>query len=236
MNFVKLCRVAALALVLSTASCIVGALTFAEIDVVCPLDGEQFKTVEAMSGSPFGIFLDLKPFGAIAAPWPIAKCPTTGFVIYKPKFSAEAIAQLKPYVSSPEYQTLAGTQTNYYLAANLQRFLSEPTHVVAFTLLRATWEATPGEQYIRYASEALDAYKIAIQEEYTDQKQWVTDQLVAGELERRLGRFEAAKSRFSSLSSREELMDADLRAIVELQLKLLNEKDARPTMLPRASK
>ncbi len=204
------------------------ALTFVEVSVVCPLDGEKFKTYLAGSGTQIGIFLDLKPSGPTAAPWPIAKCPTSGFVIYKNAFSKSEITKLRPYVATSDYQALQRTQTNYYLAAKLQGFLNAPHRDVAYTLLRATWEAQPGRQYATYAAEALDAYKLALRQPYTDQKQWVTDQLVAGELERRLGKFKEAKARFFALSSNEKLSDTTPRAIVELQLKLVAERNAQP--------
>ncbi len=202
--------------------------TFAEVSVVCPLDGEKFKTFLAMSGMQVGIYLDLKPVGPIAAPWPIAKCPTSGFVIYKESFSAREITKLRSYVATSDYQALQRTQTNYYLAAKLQGFLNVPHREVTSTLLRATWEAQPGGQYATYAAEALDAYKLVLQKPYTDQKQWVIDQLVAGELERRLGKFDEAKARFFALASNKKLSDTTSRAIVELQLKLVAERNTQP--------
>lgn len=212
------------------------ALTFGEVDVVCPLDGEKFRTVEAMSGTQFGMYLDLKPLGPIAAPWPIAKCPSSGFVVYKRNFTPEEISQLRPYVASPEYQALQRSETNYYLAAKLQSVVKAPAGAVAFTLLRATWEAKPGNQYAAYAAEALDAYKLALQQPYENPRQEITDRLVAGELERRLEKFEEAKSRFSTLADGQLAGNASLRPIVDLQLKLIAERNSRPAMVPQASK
>lgn len=227
----KIFPAAALIVALSAMSFGSNAMTLAEVDVVCPLDGEHFKTVEAISGTQFGLFLDLKPFGAIAAPWPIAKCPSNGFVIFQRKFSEAEISLLKPYVLSAEYQSLAAMNTNYYLAAQLQRKLNAPIGAIANTLLRATWEARPGEQYEQYAAEALDTYKLLLDQPSVDPKRWATDQLVAGELERRLGKFEQATSRFTMLSTREELTAPNLRSIVDQQMALLATKDSRPTRI-----
>jgi hypothetical protein len=46
----------------------------------------------------------------------------------------------------------------------------------------------------------LEAYNEALKGEYADRKQWLSDQLVAGELERRLRQFDKAQARFTTLS------------------------------------
>ena len=135
------------------------ALTYGKVSLICPIDGESFETTLAMSGTQAGQFIDLKPYGPIAAPWPIAKCPTSGFVMYKKPFTEDELAVLKPYVAGAEYQALQHTETNYYLAARLQRVLKAPDETIAFTLLRASWEAQGRDQYVVYANEALVAFK-----------------------------------------------------------------------------
>lgn len=206
------------------------ALRFQEVELVCPVGGERFRTTEAMSGTSFGRYLDQKPYGPIAAPWPLAKCPSNGFVMYQSGFSKSEIDLLSEYVVSSEYrELLRSDHTNYYLAAALKRHLGLPTRIIAFTLLQATWEAGRS-QYARYASEALDAYKELLWEKYADKKQWVSDQLIAGELERRLGKFEDARTRFSELN--EKLSDEDpIQEIIEFQLELVSAKDSEPQLI-----
>lgn len=225
-------KITALGLFLFATPTLVEALTVQDVKIDCPIDGVSFTTYQVMSGTQSGMYLDLKPIGAIAAPWPIPKCPSNGFVIYKAKFSGEELTKLRLYVETQEYQAMQRIETNYYLAAKLQQKMFETAAVIAATLLRATWEARPGEQYTRYATEALSAYKQALQQIYTDQTQLVTDQLVAVELERRLGKFEEAQFRLSSLPKRGDLKAAKLGYIVELQLRLVGQRDARPTVLP----
>ena len=212
------------------------ASTFAEVVVKCPFDGKEFKTVESMSGTRFGTYLDLKPYGPIAAPWPLAKCPSNGFVIFKNEFSKVEIAQLRDYVEGPIYQTLQRSETNYYLAAQLKGYLQHPQTEVAYTLLMATWEAKVGQQYQRYASEALEAYKRALEKPYKDQDLWVSDQFIAAELERRLGQYEAAKTRLDSLSGRPEVKSGPFHDVLELQLQLVKAKDSEAHLLKGKSK
>jgi hypothetical protein len=55
-----------------------------------------------------------------------------------------------------------------------------------------------------------------------------TDQLVAGELERRLRQFDKALIRFASLSTYKEAQAGVFQRIVALQLKLKHERNAEP--------
>ena len=211
---------------------ITSALTFQEEELTCPIDGENFKATLAASGTMFGRFLDFKPFGPIAAPWPLAKCPSSGFVMYKDKFSDDELAQLRKYVLSDEYKKLSSSHVNYYLAARLRAHLGEKSSRLANTLLQATWEAKSQSQYEQYASEALDAYKQVLKEENGESENWFNNQLIAGELERRLGRFEDAKQRFMNLAKHEKAKAEICAAILALQMQLIEARDSQPHMIP----
>lgn len=210
------------------------AHTSFEADLVCPIGGEKFKTMLAASGTSFGTFLDLKPYGPIAAPWPLAKCPTNGFVLFQDKFSGSELSRLEPFVASTQYQEMKDVHTNYYLAASLQRQIDASNAQVADTLLKATWEAG-GDRYAAYASEALEAYIVLLKTESQDSKNWVTYQLIAGELERRLGRFEDAANRFRSLKEKANLQPF-IMGIVDFQLQLISERNLMPQRIPGGKK
>jgi hypothetical protein len=226
-----------IAAVTGAAPLVANASTVEEVEVICPIDGSKFKTIEAMSGSSFGQQLDLKPIGAIISPWPLARCPSNGFVIYKEEFSPKEIARLKKYVASPAYRALRKGNTNYYLAANLMEFMGDNTEVVAFALLKATWEVqTETKRYNLYAKEALAKYKQILTNPPSDKKKWATAQLVAGELERRLGQFAEAKKRFLDIRRNSDLKTYPYPEIITLQLKLIEARDSRPHQIPQNSK
>lgn len=206
------------------------ALTFMKVDLVCPLDGEKFQATLAGSGTSFGQYLDLKPYGPTAAPWPLAKCPASGFVMYKDKFTEEELARLREYVASAEYRAMKDVHSNYYLATKLRAHLGEQKPKLAYFLLQASWEARG--HYERYASEALEAYQELAGAD-GEPKQKLSAELIAGELERRLGRFDAAKARFARVAQLDEAKSGVVREIVELQLRLVEAKDASPKMIPR---
>jgi hypothetical protein len=216
---------------------VAGAMTFSEVEVTCPLGGEVFTATLARSGTKFGTFLDFRPFGPIASPTPLAKCPANGFVIYKEEFTDDELRQLTPYVESEDYQSLQKKQTNYYLAAELQSCLKETSkQQIARTLLQATWEVETREQYLSYANEALFAFKHALTEDYAKKNEWLTDQLIAGELERRLGQFAEAKKRFLMLSEREKVSSGTVHNMIQLQLQLIEAEDSEPNLVPGSPK
>jgi len=223
-----------LPLVLLGISVTANASTFYQTEIVCPIGGETFTTTLAGSGYTSGRFLDLKPFGPTPAPWPLAKCPSNGFVLYRSKFTDAELGRLREFVESPQYQELKSLHSNYYLAAVLQRHLEEPPSRIASTLLQATWEAR-GNQYQLYASEALDLYKTLLSEPYADKKKWLTDQLIAGELERRLERFDDAHKRFSELKDGLP-NDAFELEIVDLKIKLISERKSNQQRIPSKKK
>src|SRR5262245_42254341 len=153
-------------LAIATTACIAAApaaataLTFIEREVACPVGGETFKAHLPASETQFRQQLDLKQTGEIASPWPLARCPGNGFVIYKESFSGEEIARIAAYVASAEYQAMRATETNYFLAAALRSRFGDPPATIAMTLLQATWEAQSDEQqYRRYATLALAAFE-----------------------------------------------------------------------------
>jgi hypothetical protein len=178
-----------------------GASRIVPVTKPCPIGGEVFTSSEAMSGTSVGRYLDFRLHGLIVSPWPLPKCPGNGFVIYKGGFSPQEIAKLTPLVKSAEYQNLQHTESNYYLAAYLRRKLGASRADVAFTLLEATWETYDDPRYPRYAAETLAAMEklIADHAPSSSPDQDLQRQMIAGELERRLGRFEPAQRRFGML-------------------------------------
>ena len=201
------------------------ASTCHEVDVTCPIDGQVVKTREAKSGTKLGNYLDMKPYGPMPAPWPIARCPGNGFVIYKPVFSSEELQRFRAYVATDEYRALLRPHSNYYLAARLQIHNGEPPRQVAYTLLKASWEAEGTELYPRYAREALEMFGKALAGPFDNEQGAVTAELLAGELERRLGMFDAARARFERLRREPRFQDGFNRDYVALQLELIAARD-----------
>ena len=67
----------------------------------------KFTALEDMSGTSFGKRLDLRAIGPTASPWSLPVCPKDHFVLLKQKFSPEELADLRRFVNSEPYQTVA---------------------------------------------------------------------------------------------------------------------------------
>jgi tetratricopeptide (TPR) repeat protein len=208
------------------------------VEMTCPIDGTTFHATGTRDADtrydyadyrrfPYGRFLDLKSSGATLAPWPIAKCPSNGFVIYKSKFTQSELSRLKRYVMSDDYQSMKDMHTNYYLAARIRAHMGDEQARLSYTLLQATWEARSRTQYAKYAAEALEAYKASLLKPYANADERIIDQLVAVELERRLGRFDRAIARIHSLIERKEAKEKIYREVLAVQLKLAKTADNR---------
>lgn len=190
-----------LAVLLSGMAAPAAAMTFMKTERVCPIGGERFTAQEMGSGTAFGHFLDGRLHGAIQSPWPLVSCPGNGFVIYKDDYSADEIKRLTAVVESDEYQRMRATETSYWLLARLFAAVDAPPKDRAGVLQSATWQASP-EQYPRYVQEASaanaqqcpDARAAAERDE-----SWLYCQMLLGEWERRLSRFDAARARFERL-------------------------------------
>lgn len=208
------------------------AMTMGEQSFTCPIGGETFTQRMATSGYQYGMQLDIKPVGAIAAPLPLPECPGNGFLIFDEGLSDADIDRLTAVVASREYQAMRGRESTYYRAAHLQRALGQPVHRIAWTLLRASWQAG-GDQYLRYAEEALAEYRKALQGppdgEFTTELQ-DSAHIVIGELLRRLGRFDEAQAHLRALQERKDWQDTPLAAIVQQELRLIAARNPLPAM------
>lgn len=212
--------------VLSLFSASAQALIVADETVTCPIGGEKFTAQVAMSGTMFGQNLDRRPFGAIASPWPLRKCPGNGFVMYKDEFSDGDLARLAPHVLGDTYQALQREESDYYLAAHLKAFMGAPDDDIASTLLAATWEVQNDSRYTRYAGQALEAFEKLIAGGEASAEEKASYGQIAGELERRLGRFDAARSRFLALKEDPAVRNSDLAPLVEQELALIEAGDS----------
>lgn len=199
---------------------------------VCPIDGKTF-TYKALDVKPSNrLYLDMKRADSFY-PWPHAKCPDNGFVIYKSDLSPAEIEKLRPFVLSDEYRALSAAHTTHYLEAVLRKRLGEPAYDVAWALVQASWEvASDPERYRQYAGEALATYDSIPMESLTNIRFRNLKRMMSGELARRLGKFDSARDRFLEMRDNAELSNPTYQRIIEYQLKLIRAKDSRPRPIP----
>jgi len=207
------------------------AMTRNAVEMVCPYDGVKFTFNDQMSGTSFDKRLDWMPVGAIESPWPLAACPTNGFVFLKEKYDADELERLRPLILSAEYQGLKG-ETPYYRAAWIKERTGAPHPEVSRWLLQATWQAT-GEQYSRYATELVARLSVDIADKTESAEQHIGYRLLTGEILRRLGRFEEADGQFVALTKDLEPASNEAK-IVAFQRRLIADKDIRAHLISEA--
>lgn len=203
------------------------AIKVLPIHYVCPIGGERFTEMSAVSGMQTGMQSDFRPTGAIVAPWPMAECPGNGFVIYKDAnaFTASEKRKLATYVAGEEYRSLVLAQeSTYWRAAMLARRAGEPASTLAWMHVNATWQVgRDAQRYARYARAALQALA-----EVDDPRGAEERALLTVELLRRLGRFPEA---LVALGSMPPTQDPDVLRIAAYQRRLIEQRDHAPHSL-----
>lgn len=209
------------------------ALTFRQDEFVCPIDGKAFTATVMTSGTSFGAYFDGQLIGPIMSPGPLLTCPGNGFIIDRPDGYSEAeLAKLRPFVASDEYRGWVAKESQYWRLARQRAFLGEDPDSIAYALLQATWEAG-GEQYDRYAAEAVDALQQQAKREVDQGKEAVGARMLVGELQRRLGRFDDARATFAGLRADpafpgegDDRAKTYRRQVLEAQLQLIEARDS----------
>jgi hypothetical protein len=216
----------------------IGGLTSAaavtEIEITCPLDGTKFKSPVPVRGVQTGTRLDFKPIGSMEIPVPLPVCPKDHFVMYKNQFTDAEKERLKKFVLSPEYQNLAKENPSYFLLAKIFEYLGETDWQIANAYLLASWQVEnkpeKEKQYLELTLQHLNKFLSTGNKE--GDRTWETGQLLAGEMERRLGRFDDAKKRFLGLGKLSGFKQGFNAAVLMYQLDLIAKKDSGVHELP----
>lgn len=223
---------AGLASVALLASASVSAKVTVDVPYDCPVGGEHFTSNQRVAVTQDGKLLDLKGYGNYEGVWPIiVACPRNGFVIYKKDFTPKELETLAAYIATPEYRQMKDAETLYYRAAKMSAAVGEKDSEIAVRMLAATWEARNPAEYARYAREALSLY-LELLTKRPEDKASMNWELLAGELERRLGLFDEARARFERLQADSRYQEAFFAAVVALQLELVAAKNAEAHKLP----
>lgn len=123
-----------------------------EIEMICPVGGEEFTHTATASLSTWGSRPDGKPFGSWIFPMPLAECPTNGLVVYR-EFEDADLQALTALVLSNEYRALQ-SEAPYYRAQWLYDRLDDGTTSPPWLLMRAAWQVDEQpERKARYQRE-----------------------------------------------------------------------------------
>jgi hypothetical protein len=209
------------------------AHTSSRVEMTCPYDGTKFTFEAQASGSSFGTTLDFMQVGALQSPWPLAVCPTNGFVFFKAKFDDEELERLRPMVLSPAYQALK-EETAYYRAAWIRERTGADHREVSILLLSATWEVfRDPRRYQQYATELIARLPRDIEAAVGDEK--LALRRLLGELMRRVGRSDEARQYFLDFA-KEQAPESNDGLIAAFEVRLIDKKDTQPHLVAEAIK
>lgn len=202
------------------------ALTTAEEDFICPLDGTTSQRTIVMSYTVFDTRLDFRPVGALMSPPPIAVCQSNGFVLYQEDFTEDQLVQLREIVASDEYKTLRAENGDWFMAGYLAERMGMAPAETHWMYLYAAWadEESDPVRSQRYLSLAFERFVLAERATSTGSRDWWVARWMQIEIHRRLGRFEEA-DRLLEATDMTGAPD-DFRPMVERQTQLVAAQDS----------
>lgn len=222
------CALLLIAGVLSPAA----ALTMGKKKMKCPLSGVPMTATVVNSYTRFGMRLDLKPIGALIAPFPLPVCPDSGFVVYRDDFSVNELDAFRKLVKTVEFKTLRKANTDYFMAAYQAEKIGAKPRELAHLTLQASWEADGDRaRYVRYATLALERYRATRATAEKSSQRWRTAQLLVVNFHRRLGQFEEAKQALAALPTDKKPAKSVYRKVAGRLNDLIAQKNDDPAQL-----
>lgn len=182
----------------------VGATTFVQQDVVCPVGGEKFVGFIVASTTTWGQRPDGRPYGSMPVV-PVIECPGNGMILFEEEFGEEDVARLTPLVASREYQAMRTVDSPHYRAWWLQKQIGRDPFTLAGSLLVASWDADMQPTLkTRYQAALADAVgALAWSKEQASPWFWL--RLRGANALRELGRFDEAAAALAAIDRPDRL-------------------------------
>jgi len=211
---------------LVAAAGLAAAAKFVDREMPCPVCGNIFYARLDLSAAGSEMRLDLKPVGELSWPWLLPDCPKCGFVVYRLPVPAAELARGRVITASEEYKK-ARARSSYYRVGLLYLRLGLPVYSVANSFLKASWQEESDPARLKEDLElSLKYFTSCAATCAAEEKE--NSQLLAGELLRRLGRFEEARAHLAKLQGLKGFQKNFFADIVEFQLVRCASQDAAP--------
>ena len=202
------------------------AAKFVDREMPCPVCGNIFYARLDLSGAGSEMRLDLKPVGELSWPWLLPDCPKCGFVVYRLPVPAAELARCRVITVSEEYKK-ARARSSYYRVGLLYARLGLPVYSVANSFLKASWQEESEPARLKEDQElSLKYFTDCARTCAAEEKE--NSQLLAGELLRRLGRFDEARAHLAKLQGLKGFQKNFFADIVEFQLFRCAKLDSAP--------
>jgi hypothetical protein len=108
---------------------------------------------------------------------------------------------IRAIVLTDDYRRLRNQHTNYYMVAYVKERLEGDDYDLGNIYLRASWEAESEQLPLvhQYQALAIARYDAFLKRDPSRSKDWWYASVVAAELDRLLGRFDAVEARLNGL-------------------------------------
>ena len=123
--------------------------------------------------------------------------------MYQDEFSESELRAIRAIVLTDDYQRLRNEHTNYYMVAYVKERLESDDYDLGNMYLRASWEAEIEHPSLvqQYQALAIAKYDAFLMRDFTRSKDWWFATVVAAELNRLLGHFDAVEARLDGLAA-----------------------------------
>jgi hypothetical protein len=213
------------------------AATEVEVECICLLCKTKFTAIMDASGTSWGKRLDLKPLGAIRAPWRLPVCPKCRFVEYKDKIDAEELRRVQEYVNSDEYKSIPAQESSYYLLGKIYEHLRKPPLDIAYVYLKASWQVgSDAKRHQAYLEHSLTHFTKFVSTDPPKDDVWKTARFLRGEILRQLQRFEEGQRLFQMLKTQDGFTAEPYARLIKYELELIDKSDSAPHPIPEPDK
>ena len=214
-------------MILFCAACVASGVNSIEQEFTCPFDSHAWKQRMETSADVKGMRLDLRQLGDVVQPPTLPQCPKCRAVLFTDKFELNVVLALKPFITGQDFAHMAAKYPSYYALAQVQQRLKAPPYHVGHSFLRASWQVESKPAVARHCLEqAQEFLSLAFKAMEKTDKRYANTALLLGELERRLGQFEQADTRFRGLL--DAFKEPGLQRIVARQMELIANRDSAP--------
>ncbi len=221
-------------------ACVAGAVNSLDQAFLCPICGTRWEQRIETSGHSLGLRLDLRQLGDVVDPPTLPQCPKCRFPLFSDRLNAQAndpakakaFKRLRSFVTGGDFQMLAAKNPSYFTLAQVQQLLEAPHRHIALSYLRASWQVEDREALSkRLLEKSREHFVKALDGMGADDRQFGDLALLCGEVERRLGKWEEAETRFRGLEESAALKGTPRAAIPGMQLRLIEARDSAPHAL-----
>ena len=200
--------------------------------IKCPLCGTPIAGSVVTSWIQTSMRLDLKPLGDLVKPDPMLTCPSPDcqFVIFSDHISPALKESLRAYVKSDDYHNELFGNTSYYLLGKICEYRKMPAENLSWIYLKASWQVEDDTaRYHKYLSLSQKFCRQSRSDAKDNTNKEYAELCIKDcEMLRLLGRFDEA-AEVLALMKKNYLLDlGNHKEAIELENKLIGEKDCQP--------